>query len=694
MTKYFAAFVFFCVISRQTFAQDTIVLTDTTSITNIGKQIDMFEDPGEKLSLQQILSPEYQSQFKKSTQAVPNFGTKQTSVWSRIRIKNVSHKDWVLNVDFPNLHSVTLFQPSGDGYTKEETGRSVSFHKRKIKNRSFLFALELKPGEEKEVYLRVENHICIFPLYIADMTAISEKQHPEDILYGIFYGVSFIIAFYALALFLVSREIFYFYFFAQVFFFALYGMIYCGDSSRWLPDFLLPVTDFGTVIISVGIIFVYLFFDSVLKSKRKIPAASRTFIIAASLNAIAVLLYFVGLRSLTSLINMIVVFPVFFASVILSFYLKGEKIMQLIFMGFAIGFVVLIFWILMLQNLIPYSFFVNNLFIIQYLWWMIIFSIALELNINNYIKEKYKAQKESLKNLEEKEKFIRHQNEILEQKVEERTRELKDTQSQLVQREKMASLGELTAGIAHEIQNPLNFVNNFSEVNTELIDEMKSELLAGNKDAAISIADDIKTNEEKINHHGKRADAIVKGMLQHSRSSSGQKELTDINGLVDEYLRLSYHGLRAKDKSFNATMETNFDPNLEKINIVPQDVGRVILNLFTNAFYSVSEKNKLKIENPVPGETVYEPTVSVSTKKYITPEKGWGVEIRVKDNGMGIQQRVLDKIYQPFFTTKPAGEGTGLGLSLSYDIIKAHRGELKVNTKEGEFAEFTLLLPA
>ncbi len=293
---------------------------------------------------------------------------------------------------------------------------------------------------------------------------------------------------------------------------------------------------------------------------------------------------------------------------------------------------------------------------------------------------------------------LRTENRLLETKVAQRTAQLeqsldnlKATKAQLIQSEKMASLGELTAGIAHEIQNPLNFVNNFSEVNTELIDEMKNELMADNKQEAISIADDIKINEEKINHHGKRADAIVKGMLQHSRTSTGQKELTDINALVDEYLRLSYHGLRAKDKSFNATMETHFDPDLGKINIVQQDVGRVILNLFTNAFYSVTEKKKTS--NPLKGEQGYEPTVFVSTKK-IKTSKGWSVEIRVKDNGMGIQQKVLDKIYQPFFTTKPAGQGTGLGLSLSYDIIKAYGGELKVETKEGEFAEFIIQLPA
>ena len=269
--------------------------------------------------------------------------------------------------------------------------------------------------------------------------------------------------------------------------------------------------------------------------------------------------------------------------------------------------------------------------------------------------------------------------------------QLRSTQSQLIQSEKMASLGELTAGIAHEIQNPLNFVNNFSEVNKELVDELQQELKAGKIDDAIEISNDIKANEEKINHHGKRADAIVKGMLQHSRSSSATKEPTDINKLADEYLRLAYHGLRAKDKSFNATMKTDFDESIGNINIIPQDIGRVILNLITNAFYAVTEKKKSP--HPLTGGENYEPVVTVTTKRLGSPlGDGGKVEIKVADNGNGIPQKVLDKIFQPFFTTKPTGQGTGLGLSLSYDIIKAHGGELKVETKEGEGSEFIIIL--
>ncbi len=261
--------------------------------------------------------------------------------------------------------------------------------------------------------------------------------------------------------------------------------------------------------------------------------------------------------------------------------------------------------------------------------------------------------------------------------------ELKNTQQQLIQSEKMASLGELTAGIAHEIQNPLNFVNNFSEVSSELMEELNEELTKGDIDEARAIGNDISQNLEKIAHHGKRADAIVKGMLQHSRQTKGVKEPTDINALCDEYLRLAYHGLRAKDKAFNADFSTSFDESIGKVNMVPQDMGRVLLNLITNAFYAVNEKKK-------GGEEAYKPMVSILTKK----GDANNIEIRVTDNGNGIPETIQNKIFQPFFTTKPTGEGTGLGLSLAYDIItKEHNGTINVETKEGEYTSFRIVIP-
>ncbi len=305
-------------------------------------------------------------------------------------------------------------------------------------------------------------------------------------------------------------------------------------------------------------------------------------------------------------------------------------------------------------------------------------------------------------------------NQLLEKQkneVEKTLKELRDTQTQLIQSEKMASLGELTAGIAHEIQNPLNFVNNFSEVNSELINEAVEELRIRNyelrsnqsnqsdqsnqsttlnpqplKDLLIAIRE----NEEKIIHHGRRADAIVKGMLQHSQAGSGKKESTDINALADEYIRLCYHGLRAKDKTFNATIKTDFDETIGKINIIPQDIGRVLLNILTNAFYAVAERKKNPalpaggLPDPILARPAggaiglfpdYQPSVSLSTKKI-----GDKVEINIKDNGNGIPQEIIEKIFQPFFTTKPTGQGTGLGLSLAYDIVKAHGGTIIVNS--------------
>ena len=290
---------------------------------------------------------------------------------------------------------------------------------------------------------------------------------------------------------------------------------------------------------------------------------------------------------------------------------------------------------------------------------------------------------------EEKQEILLRQNATLEQQVSERTAELqkslqdlRDTQTQLIQSEKMASLGELTAGIAHEIQNPLNFVNNFAEVNTELMDEMEDELKAGHIDSAEKLAENIRQNLEKISHHGKRADSIVKGMLLHSRSSTGQKEPADINALTDEYFRLSYHGLRAKDKMFNAIMSQELDPGLGKASVVAPDIGRALLNLFNNAFYSVAEKKKRLGDG-------YEPRVSLTTRRL--PGK---IRIIVHDNGLGIPSKLVEKIFNPFFTSKPAGQGTGLGLSMSYDIItKEHGGNLSVQTQEGEYAEFIIELP-
>ncbi len=326
--------------------------------------------------------------------------------------------------------------------------------------------------------------------------------------------------------------------------------------------------------------------------------------------------------------------------------------------------------------------------------------LAYDFGLTNRILEQKLTEVETLS--AEKQQILATQNETLERQVSERTTELqhslealKATQTQLIQKEKMASLGELTAGIAHEIQNPLNFVNNFSEVSTELLGELKEEAATGNQTEVLAIADDLTQNLQKITLHGQRASSIVRGMLEHSRSLTGEKQLTDFNALTEEYLRLSYHGVRAKNKDFNAELKTDFDPALSKVDVVPQELGRVLLNLFNNAFYAVAERQKnqnllgLKDLTGLNGLASYQPTVSVSTS-----QQNGQVEIRVADNGGGIPNAIREKIFQPFFTTKPTGQGTGLGLSLSYDIItKGHGGTLTVESREGNGAEFRITLP-
>jgi signal transduction histidine kinase len=339
-----------------------------------------------------------------------------------------------------------------------------------------------------------------------------------------------------------------------------------------------------------------------------------------------------------------------------------------------------------LQSFFPFTIFGIDFFDLNFLCVPISVSIYLgyDVSLTNISLAQKLIEVETLSS--EKQAILATQNETLERQVTERTAALKASQAQLIQSEKLASLGELTAGIAHEIQNPLNFVNNFSELSVELLEEMESDFKAGKSHDAFEIAADLKQNLSKINHHGQRASAILKGMLEHSRTSTGTKVATDINALADEYLRLSYHGLRAKDSSFNATMETHFDPDLPKIEVIPQDIGRVLLNLINNAFYAVQQR---AVETLHATSLQYQSTVTITTRKLENT-----IEISVKDNGNGIPENIKDKIFQPFFTTKPTGQGTGLGLSLAYDIVtKGHGGTLSVSSTPGTETVFEIQLP-
>jgi signal transduction histidine kinase len=385
--------------------------------------------------------------------------------------------------------------------------------------------------------------------------------------------------------------------------------------------------------------------------------------------------------------------------------IKGARWAVVLGLILSLSFTIVFFVLLEFQPDISSTFrYISLVFLLT------IFPIGMLVYVSMWFKETRKVVEENatkiLQITEEKKELLESQNIILERQVTERTRDLRQsleslkvTQAQLIQSEKMASLGELTAGIAHEIQNPLNFVNNFSELNKELVQEANEELDKGDIEETKAILKDLAENSEKINHHGKRAGDIVKGMLEHSRKSTGEKVLTDLNALADEFLRLSYYGIRAKDKSFNSDFSTDFDPNLPKVEVIPQDIGRVLLNLINNAFYAVNEKAKTTPQPPE-GGVEYKPTVIVKTMSVKSssgdsrlPDGQVVVQISVQDNGFGIPDSIKEKIFQPFFTTKPTGQGTGLGLSLSYDIVKAHGGELLVESKGGEGSEFRVLFP-
>ncbi|MCH6235783.1 ATP-binding protein [Cognataquiflexum rubidum] len=512
-------------------------------------------------------------------------------------------------------------------------------------------------------------------------------------------GLFFILFLLHFALFLSNRSKkanLYFSIFLFLYFFS--GAI----NSNWTDSVEVQYIRFYFILLFFysGYVFYYLAIQKILEIKR----TKYVFIFFGAIGLIVIgSQYFYQYGSLLVSIPFLLL-TLEFLRICLIGVKNRKRGAALILGGSTASFVFYLLFILAAARIIPqgdYFFWGHIYYFLAFVVLPVTISIYLALEysflskaLSRKLREVKFLSEKNQRQAEEKRKLLESQNETLEQKVAERTaalnqslEDLKSTQAQLIQSEKMASLGELTAGIAHEIQNPLNFVNNFSEVSSELLDEMNQELDKGDIDEAKFIANDIKQNLEKINHHGKRADAIVKGMLEHSRTSSGEKVPTDINALADEYLRLSYHGMRAKDKSFNADFVTDFDPNLPKINVVPQEIGRVLLNIINNAFQAFTNSEFFP-DSYRDHNSELKPLVKVSTMK-----NGDNLEIRVSDNGPGIPDAIKDKIFQPFFTTKPTGQGTGLGLSLSYDIVKAHGGEIKVESEEGKGTSFIILLP-
>ncbi len=684
---------------------DSVYIADTKiQIHDLKNFTSVFIDSSNKLTIQDIASGKFNSRFQPLSGMPQLVAQPYITYWLKLTISTSGDIQdwWLLLYSNPDVGATIqhgyvdawFIDKTSQATQHQRTGVLVPRSQKSIKenpglNRIFFSA---NAGETKDVYLRIYNEFDV------GLTSSLQLRNPiagfsSEKFLGLIFGSG--------AVFFFAIISFFFFFFVRdkaYLFFGLYALTLSQHYlilhpdipfiDLYIPEHPHLVTPIFTLLTIGGFIFFALFGRYFINLPQLSKRLDTVFKWVVALWIVCLLILFT--------VMIVTRKPLFFEAIFIFLFLFLIFLIRIAFyktilVRFYVAGALWLFCFTLL-GIFAYDALPFNPWPIGQGGQILIYAAGLAYKVR--LNEKARAQAEviqlrnvELANLYDESKKQKEEIEIQKRNADEALLELKAAQAQLIQNEKMASLGELTAGIAHEIKNPLNFVNNFSEVNTELIDEMHEEISKGTFDGVKAIAANIKDNQQKITYHGKRADDIVKSMLQHSRTSSGIKEPTNINALAEEYLRLAYHGLRAKDKLFNATTKTDFDESIGNINIIPQDIGRVILNLITNAFYAVTEKRKQQPEN-------YEPIVTVSTKTVKPPLGGLGaVEIKVKDNGNGIPTKVLDKIFQPFFTTKPTGQGTGLGLSLSYDIVKAHGGELKVETKEGEGSEFIILLP-
>ncbi|WP_116787753.1 sensor histidine kinase [Flavobacterium psychrotrophum] len=685
---------FISVAAQQRWPEAYIVQSDSAKYVDIPddnwQRLNTYE---EHITLKQVASTKYDTMFAKAKSSRREFF--KCYSWVRYKIKNTDTKNVLFTFSANKGRQDFYVKAEGNKWIHYVAGDMVPWSERSgIKDISEV-PFELAPGQEVFVYIDmgqitafndIQPSIGNYFKVIEEHYLKAELYQRDDVISFGFFGFIIFAMIFNLFFYYVNREKVYFVFSLLL----LFSALLLGKevlSSLWFNEYrqlytffmVFTVTGFIIMLLNTTRFFFrvnvhFKGWDMFLRYYSIFVGFAGVFVYMGLINKwfifLIVVATLVGLAGFAFIVALIVM--------LISLLKKKDKEARL-FVTAALPFLVSP----ILNAIIPSQW----VYTMCGVWTILALSWGMFARYKRLHEENARA---ALEREEERNRLVAAQKEELEILVEVRTaalqqslEDLKQTQNQLIQSEKMASLGELTAGIAHEIQNPLNFVNNFSDVSIELLDEMGEELDKGDTEEAKAIAGDIKQNLEKIAHHGRRADGIVKGMLQHSRASSGNKEAADINKLTDEYLRLAYHGLRAKDKSFNADLVTNFTDNLPQPRIVPQDVGRVLLNMFTNAFYAMQEKGKQS------QSVNYKPVVTVSTKQV-----GNTIEITVKDNGTGIPDEIKDKIMQPFFTTKPTGQGTGLGLSLSYDIIvKAHGGNININSVEGEGTEFIITLP-
>ena len=763
MRKYFYCLLltawvlsFFNKVTAQTAIPETyLIKTDTAAEIQLERKYwRVWDDSATNTKFEVVSSPVFANRFRQFDTA-QQFDFSVKTYWFKFKIKNTLQKDIEIGIAAEASEADIYYPDSSKQWKHLETG----WNRNKLSRDGYKYlntvSIVLNPNQEISIFIRRHNlfrYIIPQKISVYLIKASFEKKFDlkntftgkssfEIIVNAFLLGLIVITCIFNLTFYRAIKEKEYLNFSLFLMFFAL------NTVFGFFSDLFFGVQGYASFILlfitlMLWFFFLMLFIQSFFRTKTYLPKWHKfltvyNYVVAGAwifqmylLKAEITTYWFDRLLDANSLLYFLF-FDFLFITIFLLLFNKKVKINTRLlatvplFFFFGPVYTAQQYYSLAEKyfktKLPPFVQWVNDwnsLFTLIGVFWMILFFSWLlfkryETLQKKLVEEEIEKEKMAREIEEEKNRMIVQQNEILEKQVAERTKalqqsleNLQSTQQQLIQSEKMASLGELTAGIAHEIQNPLNFVNNFSELNVELLEELQTEmrpLLAEGEVGVTSLIDDIKNNSEKINHHGQRAAAIVKGMLQHSRTSSGQKEPTDINALCDEYLRLAYHGLRAKDKSFNAEFKTEFDTSIPKVNIVPQDMGRVVLNLINNAFFAVGERGKEEAisqkveaisseEKGIPSGlqlTPYSPTVTVSTKNL-----GNKIEITVSDNGTGIPNEIKEKIFQPFFTTKPTGQGTGLGLSLAYDIVtKVHEGKLTVTSEQGKGTTFKIEIP-
>jgi len=645
-------------------SQKPILLNNNKQVYGQFENFNVYVDKESKLSISTIKDPEFKG-FVQAGKRDFNRGLTSATVWYKFKLINQTGDRWIIKIGKPTLEEATLFVPRIDGSVDSSTSSYIqNISSREFKVNNFLMTLNFPDNKEQEFFLKVRsNHSMQVPIEIATLDSLFVSGHYKDIWAGIYLGFIFVMVLFNFFIFLSLKDISYLYYVLYTLFIGL--LISMHETYPF--DLFWPnmgyLNAYQDILTSLAGVFGILFTMKFLNTKVITPKIHKTLYFIMALYIIALILVFFKFTLTAAIFEEIAglsssLFVLFAVIYIYRLGYKEARYYLIAWSAFIVGIILFVLSDARILILLTDS--VDTLQIGS-AFEALFMSFALADRFNMYKKEK--------------EELVLQQNVILETKVNERTSELstallelKETQDQLILHEKLASLGKMTSGIAHEIQNPLNFVNNFSDLSRELIKEAKD---APSEEERNEILTDLDKNLEKIHHHGKRADSIVKNMLMHSRSSPMTKEATDINGLVNEAINFSYNAIKSKNIGFTCEVIKDLDPHMPEVHVIAQDMSRVLLNLFNNAFYAVKEKVNAKVE--------------VSTKL-----KGKLCEIRIRDNGSGMPEHVKQKIFEPFFTTKPSGEGTGLGLSICYDIIKTHNGELKVDTKENEYTEFNI----